>query len=90
MSTSDETLEINYDDTAAEIETEFETHTLIASGDISVIGGPLPDAAVYVVFLADGDLNRAQTLPAPDSSSLTGTNPVAKVAYMTNYDWESV
>lgn len=88
-STSNETLTFNYNANAAAIQTEFETHTLItASTDIDVIGGPFPNVAAYVVFLSSGNLNRYQSLPLPDATSLTGTNAVVKVAYMTNVNWQ--
>lgn len=85
---SPETLTFDFDFTASEVKTEYETHSAITSGDIDVIGGPLPDVAVYVVFLTTGTLNRTQALPTPDSSSLSGGRPVAKVAKAAGYSWE--
>lgn len=84
-----ETLTFNYNDTSSAVQTEYETHTEIASGDIDVKGGPLPNTAVYVVFLSSGNLNRDQPPGTPDSTSLTGTNATAKTGYMTNQDWSA-
>ncbi len=87
-STTTETLTLNYDDTRSEVQTEFETHSEIASGDIDVKGGPLPDAGVYVIFKSSGDRNYDQPLPAINSNSLTGTGVVVKFRYMANNNWE--
>lgn len=66
----------NFDDTAAEVETELETHSEITSGDVDVTGGPLPDTAVVIEFT--GDLANTAILPvAVDHGSLTGGSGVA-------------
>lgn len=84
-----DTLVLNWDDTASEVQTTWETHSGIAasSADIIVKGGPLPSVAVYIIFKSTGALNRSHPLPTP-TSSLTGTNARCKVAYMTNQAWE--
>lgn len=80
----------NWDDTAAEVQTEYETHSEIAASgaDIAVLGGPFPNVAVYIVFHSFGSLNRHQPLPVP-TSSLVGTNARVKVAYMGDANWEA-
>ena len=84
-----DTLVLNWDDTAAEVQTTWETHSGIAASgaDILVIGGPLPSVAVYIVFKSTGALNRHHPLPIP-TSSLVGTNARCKVAYMGDANWE--
>lgn len=86
-----ENIVIAYDDTAAEVQTAYEGHSNIAGSgaDITVQGGQLPDAAVYIVFLSTGALNRNQPLPTVNTNSLTGTNVKIKSSYMTNADWEA-
>lgn len=71
-----ETMTFNWDDTAAEVETELETHSKIASGDVDCTSGPFPDAAVKVEFQGD----RKETdipIMMPDHGSLTGGSGVA-------------
>lgn len=80
---------LNWDDTASEVQTAFEGHSDIAPGDILVKGGPLPDTAVYVVYLSSGNLNRDQSPPTLNTNSLTGTNVRIKTGYMTCHDWEA-
>lgn len=66
-----ETMQFNWDDTSTEVNTELETHTKIASGDVSVTGGPFPDASITIEFT--GDLAKYR-IPNPnwDFGSLTG------------------
>lgn len=70
-----ETLTFNWDDTATEVDTELDTHTNIADGDVEVTGGPFPDAAINIEF--KGELARHR-MPAPtiDFGSLTGGSGV--------------
>lgn len=75
---SEETLTFNYDDTAAEVETELETHTEIASGDVDVTGGPFPNATIRIEFVS----NLAETaiaLPLADWGSITGGSGVGVI-----------
>ena len=72
---------------AATAKTEYETHSEIATGDIAVLGGNFPDAALYVVFRSTGTLNRHQPVPVPDSSSITGGGRI-KTQQVTSVDWE--
>lgn len=74
---SAETLTFNWDDTAAEVQTELLTHTGIASGDVSCTGGPFPDAAISVEFTGDlAATDVCSTQPEWDFASLTGGSGV--------------
>lgn len=86
--TSDTLSGLAYNGTAADLQTAYEGHSGIAVGDVEVKGGNHPNVALYVIFKSTGDLNRYQPLPQP-SSSLTGTNPIVKIAMVTNKDWEA-
>ena len=73
------TLTFNFDDTAAEVKTELETHTEIAVDDVTVTGGPFPDATIEIEFvenLKNGKIN----LPVSDWGSLTGGAGVSVIA----------
>ena len=73
-----DTLTFGFDDSASDVETELETHTNIASGDVTVTGGDLPGAAITVEFT--GDLaNMKFDTPEFDFSSLTGGSGVGMV-----------
>lgn len=67
-----EEMEFQFDDTATEVQTELETHTKIASGDVLVTGGPFPDVDIQIEF--QGDLaNHLMSPPTTiDFSGLTG------------------
>lgn len=67
-----DTMTFNFDDTFSDIITALETHTNIASGDVSVAGGPFPDADITIVF--QGDLANTRFPPPTtiDKSGLTG------------------
>lgn len=59
-STTDTTANINWDDTAADVQTALEALDNIAAGDVDCWGGPLPDSKVYVRFtgtLAETDFD---------------------------------
>jgi len=72
----EETLTLNYDDTAAEVKTELETHSEIESGDVTVTDGPLPSATVEIEFVEN--LERTDVgVPTTDWGSLTGGSGVA-------------
>lgn len=78
-----DTITINYDDTAAEVKTAFETHSGITTGDVVVTGGDLPDVAIYVRFT--GNL-KGQAIDLPSiSNSLTGGDPRMRKA--ASHDW---
>lgn len=71
-----ETVVIDFDATAAEVETQLETHSEIASGDVDCSGGDFPDVAIQIEF--EGDL--AETgipIMMPDHTLLTGGSGVA-------------
>lgn len=72
-------IEIAFDDTDAEVKTAFETHTNIGSGDVGIIGGPLPTTDFTVEFT--GDLAKHLMLPPTtiDFSGLTGGTGVIVV-----------
>lgn len=66
-----ETLTFDFDFTAAEFQTELETHTKIGSGDVLVSGGDLPDITLTIEF--QGDLAKhAMAVPVIDFADLTG------------------
>lgn len=78
VSGTTETLTFDYDWLASEVEDEYETHSEIASGDVTVTDGPFPDGTVAVEFT--GDLaETAIALPVADWSSLTGGSGVAVI-----------
>lgn len=71
-----ETLTFDWDMDATDIQTELETHTNIASGDVQVTGGPFPNASLTIEF--KGDL-AGHRMAAPNWSyaSLTGGSGVS-------------
>lgn len=73
-----ETMQFAFDDTSTEVDTELDTHTNIADGDVAVTGGPFPDAAITIEFT--GDLANHE-FPAPeiDFGSLTGGSGVGVI-----------
>jgi len=72
----EETLTLNYDDTAAEVKTELETHAEIEVDDVTVTDGPLPSATVEIEFVEN--LEKTDVgVPTTDWSSLTGGSGVA-------------
>jgi len=71
------TAAIDYDATAAEVETALEALSTIGSGNVSCVGGPCNTAAVTITFegtLAGQDVN----LITIDDTGLTGTGTVAE------------
>jgi len=60
----------DWDATASEVQTAFEGHSEIASGEVAVSGGPWPDVALYVEFTIAGLTN--VNFPTVDNTSLTG------------------
>lgn len=78
-----DTVTIAWDDTASEVQTAYETHSGISSGDVSVTGGPLPLVAVYVRFT--GDL-AGESINLPSiSDSLTGGDP--RLSKASSHNW---
>lgn len=81
--------DIPYNCTNAQMLAKYNSHSLIASGDVTVRGGPLPNTALYVVFTRSGELvGIHQDPPVPDSGDLTGVNAVVKCNQVTSYDWD--
>jgi hypothetical protein len=79
--TSTDTITMNWDDTAAEVKTAFETHTDITTGDVTVTGGPFPDASVVIEFTG----NLANTVIDPghsDWQNLTGGSGVGVISIL--------
>lgn len=73
-----ETMQFNWDDTNTEVDTELDTHSEIANGDVSVTGGPFPDATINIEFT--GDLaNHRMPVPIIDFGSLTGGSGVGVI-----------
>lgn len=73
-----ETMQLNWDDTNTEVDTELDTHTKIADGDVIVTGGPFPDATINIEF--QGDLaNHRIPPPTIDSGALTGGSGVGVI-----------
>lgn len=74
-----QTATIDFDYTAAEVQTDLEALSSIGSGNVSCSGGPLPGTAVAVEFqgdLANTNVNKLLT----NSASLTGgTSPEVNV-----------
>lgn len=74
-----QTATIDYDFTAAEVQTALETLSSIGSGNVSCTGGPLPGTAVDVEFTGDLAATNVDKL-LTDSDSLTGgTSPEVNV-----------
>jgi len=66
-----EVLTFNYDDTTSEVDTELSTHSELVSADVTVTGGPFPDATMRIEFIGD-QANTNIALPTTDWSGLTG------------------
>lgn len=69
---------IDYDMTAAELVTEFETHSAISSGDVTASGGPLPHVSIEVQFADSVNLTWPPTVSSDDLEEDTG-DPVTPV-----------
>ena len=78
-----DTITINWDDTAAEVQTAFETHSAVTSGDVVCSGGPLPSVAVYARF-AQNLASATVALPSISDSITGGDIRLRKAA---SYDW---
>lgn len=66
-----EVLTFNYDDTTSEVDTELATHSELVSSDVTVTGGPFPNATIRIEFEGT-QANTNIALPTTDWSSLTG------------------
>ena len=78
---STDTITMNWDDTAAEVKTAFETHTDITSGDVTVTGGPFPDTSMIIEFtgtLADTVIDPGHS----DWQNLTGGSGVGVISIL--------
>lgn len=73
-----ETMTFAYNATAAAVQTELETHTKIASGDVAVTGGPFADATMRITFQGNR-ANEHVAIPTADWSSLTGGGGVGVI-----------
>jgi hypothetical protein len=70
---------LNYDDTASEVEDQMETHSEVGAGQVSVSGGPLPDATITIEFT--GTLAGTAILPPVLTwGTLSGTGVAAIVS----------
>lgn len=66
-----ETITLDWDMTAEEVKTEFETHSEAESGDFDVTGGPFPNATISVMYT--GNLaGKTFTPPIVNYTNLTG------------------
>jgi len=79
---SAETITFNYNDSAASFKTALATHTEIASSDITVTGGSLPNATMQVEFIATL-ANTDISLPTAAWGSLTGGSGVAVISSLS-------
>lgn len=71
-----ETITFNYNDNAAAVKTALAGHTQLASADMTVTGGPFPNATIEVEFIAT-QATTPIALPISDWGSLTGGSGVA-------------
>lgn len=78
-----EDVTINWDDTAAEVQAAFETHSEVVSGDVVVTGGPLPRVAIYIKF-AQNHAGQSIDLPEPDGDFTDGSIRLRKA---TGHEW---
>lgn len=79
---SETTSALDFDATAAEIDTALEALDNIGAGDVACTGGPLPGTPVVITF--GGNLaNVKMPLIVADDALLTGTDPVLAVARTT-------
>lgn len=71
VNASTETLTFNWNTSSTQMQTELLTHTELTSGDVTCVGGPFPNVAIYAVWtISDADLTDGY--PLLDLSSLTG------------------
>lgn len=71
-----ETITFNWDDDATEVDTALATHSELAGTDVTVTGGPFPNATIEVEFVGDQALTNI-ALPVSSWGSLTGGTGVA-------------
>lgn len=82
----EETLTLNYDDTAAEVATELATHSEVTSEDVTVTDGPLPSATIEIEFV-ENLKNTDIGIPTTDWTSLTGGSGVAVLFSKTQFGY---
>lgn len=73
-----ETLTFGWNFTAAQVQTEYETHSQVAVGDVSVSNGPFPNATVRVEFIGNLE-NTDIEIPVTDFALLTGGSGVGVI-----------
>lgn len=73
---STETITFNYNDDSTAVATALATHTQLASADVTVTGGPFPNATIEVEFIAT-QANTNIALPLSAWGSLTGGTGMA-------------
>jgi len=67
-----DTINIDYNDSASDVAVAFDSdHSEVASTDINVTGGPLPDATIRIEFIGNY-ANTLIPLPTVSFGSLTG------------------
>lgn len=78
ISGTPDTVTFNFDDTSTEIQAALESHSEIAAGQVSVTGGPLPNATVTIEFTSGlGGINHP--IPTLNWTNLTGGTGVAVI-----------
>jgi hypothetical protein len=71
-----ETITFNWDDDATDVDTALATHSELVGSDVTVTGGPFPNATIEVEFVGtQAETNIA--LPVSNWGSLTGGSGVA-------------
>jgi hypothetical protein len=82
VSSTTTTLTFGYNNNAAAYAAILDNHANVASGDITVTGGPLPDATIQIEFKSDL-ANTDIAIPISDWSSLTGGSGVSIITSKT-------
>lgn len=76
----EEDIVLNWNDDAADVETALEGHSEIGSGDVSVTGGPFPNATIRIELT--GDLANQYFLQPTAEFALTGGSGVGVICAM--------
>lgn len=71
-----ETITFNWDDDATDVDTALATHSELVGSDVTVTGGPFPNATIEVEFFGTQALTNI-ALPTSNWGSLTGGSGVA-------------
>lgn len=77
-----ETITFNWDDDATEVDTALATHSELAGSDVTVTGGPFPNATIEVEFVGTQALTNI-ALPTSNWGSLTGGSGVAVITSLS-------